>query len=70
MPTLANTEVPDEMLHIAAFHLGLHCLQRQNQPSEKEILVHVQYERVLRKFVLLFIIKFQIIEREMMLQKM
>ena len=26
MSTLANSEDPDEMLHHAAFHLGLHCL--------------------------------------------
>ena len=26
--TLANSEDPDEMLHKAAFHLGLHCLLR------------------------------------------
>ena len=25
---LANSEDPDEMLHFAAFHLGLHCLQK------------------------------------------
>ena len=37
MGTLANSEDPDEMLHIAAFHLGLHCLPSQNQYSEKEL---------------------------------
>ena len=26
MGTLANSEDPDEMQHIAAFHQGLHCL--------------------------------------------
>ena len=26
---LANSEEPDEILHHAAFHLGLHCLLRQ-----------------------------------------
>ena len=26
--TIANIVDPDEMPHIAAFHLGLHCLQR------------------------------------------
>ena len=26
--TLANSDDPDEMLHIAAFHQGLHCLPR------------------------------------------
>ena len=35
--TLANSEDPDEMLHKAAFHQGLHCLQRQNGSSETEI---------------------------------
>ena len=25
---LANSTDPDEMLHYAAFHLGLHCLQK------------------------------------------
>ena len=28
MGTLANSEDPDEMLHDAAFHQGLHCLLR------------------------------------------
>ena len=28
MGTLANSEDPDEMLHFAAFHHGLHCLLR------------------------------------------
>ena len=32
MPTLVNSEDPDEMLHTAAFHQGLHCLL-----SEKEL---------------------------------
>ena len=35
--TLANSEDPDEMLHSATFHEGLHCLLRQNQPSDNEI---------------------------------
>ena len=30
MSTLANSEDPDKMLHNVAFHLGLHCLLRQN----------------------------------------
>ena len=34
MGTLANSEDPDEMPHVA-FHLGLHCLLRQNRSSEK-----------------------------------
>ena len=37
MATLANSIDPDEMPHNAAFHQGLHCLLRQNQPSEKQI---------------------------------
>ena len=37
MGTLANSEDPDEMLQIAAFHQGLHCFLRQSQSSEKEI---------------------------------
>ena len=37
MGTSANSEDPDEMLHNAAFHLGLHCLLRQNRSLEKEI---------------------------------
>ena len=35
MLSLANSEDLDEMQHNAAFHLGLHCLLRQNQSSEK-----------------------------------
>ena len=34
MRTLANSEVPDVMMHIVALHQSLHCLQRRNQPSE------------------------------------
>ena len=37
MGILANNEEPDEMLHNAAFHKGLHCLVRQNRSSENEI---------------------------------
>ena len=37
MGTYANSEDPDEMLHNAAFHQGLHCLLRQNLSSVKEI---------------------------------
>ena len=36
MCTLAICEDPDEMLHNAALHQGLHCLLRQNRSSEKE----------------------------------
>ena len=35
--TLANSEDPDETSHDAAFHQGLHCLQRQNLSSEKDV---------------------------------
>ena len=38
MGTFANSVDPDEMLHNAAFHQGLHCLLRQYQSSEKENL--------------------------------
>ena len=31
--TLATREDPDEMLHDAAFHAGLHCLQDKNKSS-------------------------------------
>ena len=43
MGTLANSEDPDEMLHNAAFHQGLHCLLRQNWSSEKEIQYFFNY---------------------------
>ena len=36
MRTSSNIEDPDEMLHTAAFYLGLHCLLRQKQSSKKE----------------------------------
>ena len=36
MGTLANSEDPDEMLHNAAFLLGMYCLLRQNQYSKKK----------------------------------
>ena len=42
MSTLANSEDPDEMLHNAAFHLGLHCLLMQKQSSEKEIQFYLE----------------------------
>ena len=37
--TFAKSEDPDEMLHNAAFHQDLHCLQRQNLSSENEIQI-------------------------------
>ena len=36
MRTLSNSEHPDEMLHDAVFHQGLHCLLRQKLSSENE----------------------------------
>ena len=36
MGNLANSADPDEMQHIAAFHLGLQCLLRLKQPSGTE----------------------------------
>ena len=35
--TLTNSEDPGKMTHNTALHLGLLCLPRQNQTSEKEI---------------------------------
>ena len=32
-----NSEDPDEMLHNAAFHQGLHYLLRQNRSSENQV---------------------------------
>ena len=45
MGTLANNEDragadPDEMLHNAAIHQGLHCLLSQNQTAEKEFFLN------------------------------
>ena len=37
MGTLANSEDPDEMQHIAAYYQGLHCLLGLKQPSWTEI---------------------------------
>ena len=37
MDTFANSADPDEMLHHASFHQGLHCLLRQTQYLDKEI---------------------------------
>ena len=44
MVTLANSEDPDEMLHNAAFHQGLHCLLRHYRSSEKEIKYFLEIE--------------------------
>ena len=35
--SFTNSEDPDEMPQIVAFHQGLHCLLKQNQSSEKEM---------------------------------
>ena len=40
MGTLSNNENPDKMLHKAAFYLGLLCLLKQNQSSEKEVYLY------------------------------
>ena len=37
MGTMTNSEDQDEMPHSGAFHLGLHCLLKQNQSLEKEM---------------------------------
>ena len=42
MGTMANSEDPDEMQHYAAFHQGLHCLQRLKQPSGTEIHPNIE----------------------------
>ena len=42
MSCLANSEDPDEMPHNVAFHLDLHCLLRQKQSSEKEIIFYIE----------------------------
>ena len=34
---MVNSEDPDKMPHMVAFHQGLHSLIRQKQSSEKEI---------------------------------
>ena len=36
MHTFVNSEDQDEMSHYATFQQGLHCMQRQNLPSEKD----------------------------------
>ena len=37
MGTFTNSEDPDEMLHNAEFHQGLHCLLRRKRFSDKKI---------------------------------
>ena len=41
MGTLANSEDPDEMLHYAAFHQGLHCLLKYKHSSEIEVYLNL-----------------------------
>ena len=42
MGTLTNSEDPDEMQPITAFHQSLHCLLRLKQPSGTEIYITTQ----------------------------
>ena len=42
MGTLANSEDTDEMQHIAAFHLHLHCLLRFKQPPGTDIYQNLE----------------------------
>ena len=44
MGTMANSEDPEEMPHKVSFRQGLHCLQRQNRSSKKEILKKIYIE--------------------------
>ena len=37
-----KNEDPDEMLHYAIFHQGLHYLLRQKRSSEKEMLINLE----------------------------
>ena len=41
MCTLTNNEDSYEMLHYAAFHLGLHCLVRQNNILRNKYIVMI-----------------------------
>ena len=47
MGTFTNSEDPDEMLHNAAFHQGLHsvCLLRLKRSSDKKKLIFLNYNR-------------------------
>ena len=40
MGRLANIEGPNEISHYVAFHQDSHCLQRQNQSSEKDAIFY------------------------------
>ena len=43
MHTLANSEDPDETLHNATFHQGLHFLLRQKLSAEREIQLYFEF---------------------------
>ena len=43
MGILANSEDPDEMLHNAAFHQGLDCLQRLKQTSGRKMHHNLEF---------------------------
>ena len=42
--TLANSADLDEMLHYAAFHLGLHCLPKYCLPVGLHRIIHCIYQ--------------------------
>ena len=37
MGTITNSEDPDEMLHNAAFHQGLHCKDKKDFQTKKSL---------------------------------
>ena len=39
---MSNSEDPDERQHNAAFHLGLHCLLKPKESSDKEIQFYLK----------------------------
>ena len=41
-----NSADPDEMLHLAAFHLGLHCL-----PTHKNFIKHFQTNKLKMDYI-------------------
>ena len=46
MGTLATSDDPDEMLHIAAFHHGLHDLLRLKRYSERDIQFQLEIKKI------------------------
>ena len=40
---IANSDDPEEMWHVAAFHLGLHCLQKYTFRGLKYTKGNIQY---------------------------